>query len=204
MPRCLGDVPIGAGQQHAQVGVMGAGVPYLLPVDHPLVAVEHCRGGQAGEVRPRRRLAEQLAPQLLAGQQRSQKALPDQVGALLEDGGTGQAGGHRRHCPGAGGSPDAPGRRPTQAGPGRTSVQATTVRPTRTSTSRSLQARKDKAGSQCSATQARTSDCTDSGEIGLPLTRCSLERLDTPRVYQSFDIDARPGPAGNSTLESGG
>jgi hypothetical protein len=50
MPWCFGCIPVGAGHEHAEVGVVRAGVPHLLPVDHPLVAVEHGGGGEAGEV----------------------------------------------------------------------------------------------------------------------------------------------------------
>ena len=39
MPRVLGHVPVGAGEEHAVVGVVGARAPQLLPVDDPLVAV---------------------------------------------------------------------------------------------------------------------------------------------------------------------
>ena len=64
----LGHVPVGAGQQHPEVGVVGAGVPHLLAVDDPLVAVELGAGGQPGEVGAGARLAEQLAPRVLAGE----------------------------------------------------------------------------------------------------------------------------------------
>ncbi len=48
----LRHVPVGAGQQHAVVGVVGARVPHLLAVDDPLVAVELGAGGEPGEVGP--------------------------------------------------------------------------------------------------------------------------------------------------------
>lgn len=51
-----------------------ARVVHLLAVHHPLVAVAHGFGGQAGHVGPCSRLAEHLAPHLLAGEQRSQVA----------------------------------------------------------------------------------------------------------------------------------
>ena len=55
-------VRIGAGEQEGVVGVLGLGRPDLLAVDHPLLAVEHRRGLERGEVRARVRLAEALAP----------------------------------------------------------------------------------------------------------------------------------------------
>ena len=97
MPWCFGSVPVGASQEHPEVGVVGAGVPHLLAVDHPLVAVERRGGGQPGEVRSRRRLAEQLAPHLLAGEQRAEEPIAREVGALLQDRRAGEAGGHGRH-----------------------------------------------------------------------------------------------------------
>ena len=39
MPWCLGDVGVGAGDQLAPLGELGARAPHLLAVDHPLVAV---------------------------------------------------------------------------------------------------------------------------------------------------------------------
>ena len=62
----LGDVPVGPGQQ-TEVGVLGARVPHLLAADHPAVAVALGGGGEAGQVRAGARLAEELAPRLLAG-----------------------------------------------------------------------------------------------------------------------------------------
>ena len=62
----LRDVGIGAGQEHADVGDLRARRPHLLPVDDPLVAVTHRRGGEAGEVGPGAGLAEELAPRLAA------------------------------------------------------------------------------------------------------------------------------------------
>ena len=49
----LGDVGVGAGQQHAEVGVLAARGPHLLAVDDPLVAVLDGPGLQAGQVRAR-------------------------------------------------------------------------------------------------------------------------------------------------------
>ena len=63
MLRCVG---VGAGQQEDVVGVVRLGRPHLLPVDHPLVAVELGPGLEAGQVRTGVRLAESLAPRDLA------------------------------------------------------------------------------------------------------------------------------------------
>ena len=62
----LGHVGVGAGEQHAEVGVLAARGPHLLAVDDPLVAVLDGAGLQAGQVRTGLGLAEQLAPRLLA------------------------------------------------------------------------------------------------------------------------------------------
>ena len=69
----LRDVRVGAGQQQAEVGVVGARAPQLLAVDDPLVAVALGVGGQPGEVGPVGRLAEQLAPRVLAGDRARQQ-----------------------------------------------------------------------------------------------------------------------------------
>ena len=58
----LGRVRVGAGEQEAVVGVVALGGPHLLAVDDPLVAVEHGRRLQAGQVGARVGLAEALAP----------------------------------------------------------------------------------------------------------------------------------------------
>ena len=70
MLRCFG---IGAGDEHPAVGPVRERVPHLLPVDDPLIAVAHCTGRQAREVGAGTGLAEELAPQLLAGEQRPQE-----------------------------------------------------------------------------------------------------------------------------------
>ena len=46
----LGDVGVGAGDEHAQVGDLAAGGPHLLAGDDPLVAVLDGLALQAGEV----------------------------------------------------------------------------------------------------------------------------------------------------------
>ena len=62
----LGRVAVGAGQQEAPVAPVRQRRPHLLPVDHPLVAVEDGPGRDVGQVRPGVGLGVALAPQLLA------------------------------------------------------------------------------------------------------------------------------------------
>ena len=71
----LGRLGVGAGDEHPPLGEVGEGGPHLLAVDDPLVAVAHGLGGEAGDVGAGARLGEQLAPHLLAGEQRTQVAL---------------------------------------------------------------------------------------------------------------------------------
>ena len=73
-PLVLGGVGIGAGHEHAPVGDVGQRVPHLLAGDDPLVAVADGPAGQAGQVRAGARLAEELAPRLLAGEGPAQQA----------------------------------------------------------------------------------------------------------------------------------
>ena len=63
----------------------------MLPLHHPLVAVGLGAGPQGGQVRAGVGLAEELAPDLLAGQQRKQVALLLSVGAGVQQGGAGPA-----------------------------------------------------------------------------------------------------------------
>ncbi len=74
----LRGVEVGAGEQDGPVGRPGAGVPHLLAVDHPLVAVAHGAGAQRREVGAGAGLAVELAPDLLAADD-----LVEVVGALL-------------------------------------------------------------------------------------------------------------------------
>ena len=69
-PLVLRGLGVGAGDEHAAVGDVGQRVPDLLAVDHPLVAVAHGPTAQAGQVGPGTGLAEELAPGVLAGEQR--------------------------------------------------------------------------------------------------------------------------------------
>ena len=62
----LGRRRVGAGQQDAPAGDVGVAGPDLLAVDDPLVAVALGPGGERGQVGAGTRLAEELAPDLLA------------------------------------------------------------------------------------------------------------------------------------------
>src|SRR5439155_26981956 len=64
--------------------------PYLLAVDHPLLAVLDGARLQPGEVRAGARFAEQLTPRLLAGDDVGEVALLLLVGAVGVDRGPGQ------------------------------------------------------------------------------------------------------------------
>ena len=85
MPRCFGCVEVGAGQEDAEVAVVRARRPHLLTVHDPLVAVAHGPGREPGEVGAGARLAEELAPHLVAAQHRRQVALRLLVGAVGDD-----------------------------------------------------------------------------------------------------------------------
>ncbi len=81
----LGRVGVGAGDEHAVVGEVGQGVPHLLAIHDPLVAVTDRTGAEAGEVGAGARLAEELAPLLLAGEHRAEEALLLGVVAVGDD-----------------------------------------------------------------------------------------------------------------------
>ena len=74
----LDDIGIGARQEQAPVRELGPGAPHFLAVHYPPGAVANGATGEAGQVGPGARLAEQLAAQDLGGQQRS-----DEPGLLL-------------------------------------------------------------------------------------------------------------------------
>ena len=86
----LGELGVGAGDEHSPVGRVGQRRPHLLAVDHPFVAVGHRPGGQTGEIRARAGLAEELAPQVGAGVHGPQEPPLLLVGAVGGDGGPGQ------------------------------------------------------------------------------------------------------------------
>ena len=83
-------VVVGAGQADAPPGELGVGGPHLLPVQHPPAVDRRGGGAQAGQVAPRIGLAEQLAPDLLGGEDRADPALLLVVGAVGEQGRSGQ------------------------------------------------------------------------------------------------------------------
>ena len=65
-PRCLGDVPVGAGEAHRVRGRHRRGAPDLRAVHHPLVAVALGACQAPGEVGAAGGLGEELHPLLLA------------------------------------------------------------------------------------------------------------------------------------------
>ena len=83
----LGHIGIGAGDQNAEAGELGATRPDLLTVDHPFVPVEHGARAEAGQIRARPGLAEELAPDLLARQHRQEVAPLLLLGAGEDEGG---------------------------------------------------------------------------------------------------------------------
>ena len=68
-------VGVGAGDEDAEPGEVGERRPDLLAVDDVLVAVAHGPRAEVGQVAARAGLAEQLAPELLAGEQREEVAV---------------------------------------------------------------------------------------------------------------------------------
>jgi hypothetical protein len=83
----LGHVRVGAGEQQAPARRVRDGRPHLLPGDPPVLTVGGTDrpGREARQVGAGARLAEQLAPHLLAGPQRPQPALLLFLGAERED-----------------------------------------------------------------------------------------------------------------------
>ena len=69
----LRDVGIGARHEDRPARPVGAARPHLLAVHDPLVAVAHRHRGEPGEVGTGARLAEELAPALLTGEDRRQE-----------------------------------------------------------------------------------------------------------------------------------
>ena len=131
----LRHVGVGAGEQQPEVGVVGARAPQLLAVDDPLVAVLLGVRRQAGEVGAVRRLAEQLAPRVLARDGARQQAALLLVGAVGEQRRRGEA--HAaadRRCRRRRRRRTPRGRsgRPSRAGRGRTTRPATSASPSPT------------------------------------------------------------------------
>ena len=81
----LGHVGVGAGDEDAELRVLGQRRPDLLAVDDPLVAVAHGPGAEVGQVAAGLGLAEQLAPDLLGRQQREEVALLLLLGAGVHE-----------------------------------------------------------------------------------------------------------------------
>ena len=81
----LGQVGVGAGDDLADVAVLGTRRPHLLPVEDPLLAVALGAGLQAGEVAPGARLGEQLAADDVAAVHRLEVGVLGDVGAVGED-----------------------------------------------------------------------------------------------------------------------
>ena len=80
-----GSTGLGAGEQDAEAGPVGVGRPHLAAADDPLVAVGLGPGGERGQVRAGVRLAEELAPDLLAGQHGHEVPLLLRLGAGVEE-----------------------------------------------------------------------------------------------------------------------
>src|SRR5882762_3969623 len=100
----LGNIPICSRHQHGEIRVMGTGVPDLLPVDDPLISIKFSPRDQPRQIRSCGRLAEELTPDLLAGQDWMEKSFPKQIRPVSEDGGC-----RKRDCA-ADGDPHRTGR----------------------------------------------------------------------------------------------
>ena len=81
----LGGVGIGAGQQRTPLGELRGGGPDLLAGDPPPAVDLGGLRGQAGQIRTRTRLGEQLAPDHLAAERRRQESLLLCLGAVGDD-----------------------------------------------------------------------------------------------------------------------
>src|SRR5439155_20295363 len=82
---------VGAGQEEPEPGELGDRGPDLLPVHDPPAAVPRRPGGKRSQVGTGARLAEELAPPLLAAEDLAQVALLLGVGAVGDDRGPSQA-----------------------------------------------------------------------------------------------------------------
>ena len=74
-PLVLGDIGVGARHDEAEGRDVRQRRPDLLPVEHPLLTVTLGPGREPGHVGPGPGLAEELAPDLLAGEEGAQVAL---------------------------------------------------------------------------------------------------------------------------------
>ena len=84
--RVLHGFGIGAHDEQTPTRQVRQRGPHLLAVGDPLLAVLHALGGQTREVGTRARLGEQLAPDFLTGEQRTQVAGLLLLAAPLDDG----------------------------------------------------------------------------------------------------------------------
>ena len=82
----LGRFRVGADVAQAEVRLVGARRPHLLPVHHEMPVVQFGPGGQRRQVAPRVGLAHAEAPRDLALQGREDEAFLLGVGAVLDDG----------------------------------------------------------------------------------------------------------------------
>src|SRR5258708_6805939 len=78
-------VEVVARDQDPEVGFVRAGAPHLLTGDDPGITVARRARGERGKVRAGARFAEELAPDLVAGEKRRQIALLLLVGRLGDD-----------------------------------------------------------------------------------------------------------------------
>ena len=85
MPRCFGASQSVRARRMPQSLKCAPGGPHLLPVHDPLVAVALGAGREAGEVRSRAGLGEELAPDLLAVQHPGEVVLLLLLGAVGDD-----------------------------------------------------------------------------------------------------------------------
>ena len=167
MPVCFGDSGSVRAISMPEVADLRGGGPHLLPGDDPLVAVALGLALQAGEVRARAGLAEQLAPRVLtvrgcaAARGPSARRVP-----CVDD--------RRRREQVAEAGRRADRARPSRAprsrrsrargcSPARSPPRGTSARRSRSAMSRSHHSATVRSGSQFSASQARTSSRTDLG-----------------------------------------
>lgn len=84
----FGHVRVGPRQQDAELRKMSSGGPHLLTRDHVLITVADRTSGQPCQVRARSGLGEQLAPHLIATQQRLKETLQLWCRAVGQQSGT--------------------------------------------------------------------------------------------------------------------
>src|SRR5438094_8251558 len=95
----LGHLGVGTGDEDAEPGYVGERRPYLLAVHDVDVAVAHGAGRQVGQVGAGARLAEQLAPHLLAREHRHEVAVLLRLRAGVQEGRPGPADADGVHRP---------------------------------------------------------------------------------------------------------